>query len=100
MQPAWRRIFQIVGGSARQAHTSVSERRIAVQILQDRFRPWNALQVLRWGNSNLQNALHDGGLRGDGGRWSVPRRRSGMQRHDITGISLAQELSPLEYILY
>jgi len=45
---------------ARQAHTRLLERRIAVEVIQDRFRPRDALQALRRGHSNLQDALHDG----------------------------------------
>ena len=41
--------------------------------IQDRFRTRHALQVLRRGRSNLQDALHDGWLGGDGGRRRVPR---------------------------
>ena len=46
--------------------------------VQDRFRPRDALQVLGRLDSDLQNALDDGGLGGDGGRWGVPRSRAGV----------------------
>jgi hypothetical protein len=72
-----------------QAYTSVFECGIAVDVIQDRFRPWDALQVLWRLHSNLQDALHDSRLGGDGGRRGVPGRRSGMQRHDISRIGLA-----------
>jgi len=49
------------------------ECRVAMQILQNCFRPWDALQVFGWSDSNLQNALHDGRLGGDGGRFGAPR---------------------------
>src|SRR6266849_1566554 len=66
------------GLRARQANGGAFERRIAVEVVQDRFRPRDALQVLGRLDSDLQNALDDGGLGGDGGRWGVPRSRAGV----------------------
>jgi hypothetical protein len=57
----------------RQTRTSLFERWIAVEVVPDRLRPRNALQVLWRCDSDLQNALHDSGLGGNGGRWGVPR---------------------------
>ncbi len=65
-----------------------------MNIVEDGFWPWNALQVLRRLDSDLQNALHDNGLGGNGGRWGVACRRSGVQRQDITGIGLAEPPEP------
>src|SRR5712692_3920367 len=85
------------GLRARQAHTGAFERRIAVEVVQDRFWPRDALQVLGRLDSDLQNALHDGGLGGDGGWWRVASTRAGTQRRDISGIGLTQPLEPLAH---
>lgn len=97
MQPAWGRIFQMVGGSAWEAHTGRFERRITVHGVQERFRPWDTLQVLWRLHTDLQHALHDGGLGGDGDRWRMASTRAGVERHDSVRIGLAQPLEPLAH---
>ena len=56
IQPACRRIFQMVGGSARQAHPGRFECRIMVEERQDGFRPWDALQILGRLDADLEDA--------------------------------------------
>jgi hypothetical protein len=80
-----------------QTHTSSCEHRITVEERQEGFWSWDALQILGWLHSHLQDALHDGGLRGDGGRWTVPGRRSGVQRPHISRIGLALPPEPLAH---
>jgi hypothetical protein len=78
-----------------QVHIGTLEYGVAMDIVEDRFWSRDALQVLRRSHSNLQDALDDGWLGGDGGRWRVPRSRVGVQRHDISRISLAYPPEPL-----
>jgi len=97
MQPAWRRIFQIVGGTTWQAHTGLFERRITVQVVQNGLWSRDTLQVLGRGDADLQDALHKGGLGGDGGWWGVPRSRVGMQSQNISVIGLTEPPEPLAH---
>jgi hypothetical protein len=80
-----------------QAQTGVGERRITVQVVQDRFWARHALQVLGWSGAHLQDALHDGRLRGDRGRRGLAGTRAGVQRHHILLVGLAQALEPLAH---
>src|SRR5260370_30903636 len=56
--------------------------------VQDRFWPWDTLQVLWWSDSDLQNALHDGGLGGDGDWGGVASTGARAQRPDLSRIGL------------
>src|SRR5881394_3103794 len=94
MQPTWRRIFQMVVCERGRCTRAC---RSAVQGGQNRLWPRDALQVLWRGDADLQDALHNGGLGGDGGRFGVPRSRVGMQSQHISGISLAEPPEPLAY---
>src|SRR5260370_596386 len=82
------------GLRAREAHTSLLEGRVAMHIVQDRFWSWDAPQVLRRYHADLQDALHNGWLGGDGGRGRVPRSRAGVQGQDSVGIGLMDPPEP------
>src|SRR5215467_14161011 len=51
---------------ARQTHASLFEHRIALEVVEDGFWSWDALQVLWRLHTHLQDALYDSRLRGDG----------------------------------
>ena len=65
-------------GSAAGAAGLRLPRRIAVQVVEDRLWPRNALQVLWGSDADFQDALDDGWLGGDGGWWRAACPRTGV----------------------
>ena len=68
-----------------------------MEIVEDGFWSWDALQVLWRIGADLRDPLHNGGLGGDGNWWRMAGTRAGVQRHDIVRIDLAEKLSPFVY---
>ena len=68
-----------------------------MEIVEDGFWPWNALQVLWRIGADLQDPLHNGRLGGDGDRWRMAGTRAGVQRLHILGMGLAQAVQPLAH---